>query len=158
MLRSIHKISSIANVGGGSSAPKATLNGERQIHVLKRTKSMLLGEYENERAEVVLRKALPSRRVMNQSKRVEKRGKSQLKSNASMGSHHSTVVPGYSYSPRSNSNVSPQWTYPPMGMNNGYFGVRSQGMQERQLATMQTRATGNRHPFNGAVYYNEGVL
>ena len=73
-----------------------------------------------------------------------------------MGSHHSTVVPGYSYSPRSNNNMPSQWTYPPMGMNNGYFGVQSQGIQQRQLATMQTRATGNRHPFNGAVYYNEG--
>ena len=111
LLRSIHKISSIANVGKDDLQRLKQLKRERQIHVLKRTKSMLLGEYENERAEVVLRKALPSRRVMNQSKRVEKGEKLQHKNNTSMGSHHSTVVPGYSYSPRTNNNVSPQWAY-----------------------------------------------
>ena len=57
LLRSIHKISSIANVGKEDLQRLKQLKRERQIHVLKRTKSMLLGEYENERAEVVLRKA-----------------------------------------------------------------------------------------------------
>ena len=60
LLRSIHKISSIANVGKEDLQRLKQLKRERQIHVLKRTKSMLLGEYENERAEVVLRKAFKS--------------------------------------------------------------------------------------------------
>ena len=134
---------------------------------------MLLGEYQDERAEVVLRKALPSKRAaraqLNRSKPPNSyaakskagnkgRRKGKKKSDtASMGSHHSTVQPGYSYSPRragqTNLPVQPAGVLPshlqqPYNIGiNGYFS--SQSPPQPNLAM------GN-SGFQGAVYYNEG--
>ena len=183
-LRSIHQIATVKNLSLDDLDRLAVLQKSRQMYVLKRTKALLLGEYQDERAEVVLRKALPSKRVARKQRMAGKKntmspsgarrngaksyasmGKGGAKTRKmgnrkgdagfdSMGSHHSTVQPGYSYSPRHKGNpVPPAGRLPAQSQqpynigDNGYF--TSQSPPQQNLA-MSNGA------FQGAVYYNEG--
>jgi len=191
-LREIHQIATIKNISIHDLERLVVLAVDRQLHVLKRTRNMLLGEFQDERAEVVLRKALPSARVEAARKRGElgrgakgqkagaggalprrgggggakgqkagaggssprrggaaksgyaerakknRGGKAKADTDESMGSHHSTVQPGYSYSPRQ----SP----PPRMQQQGYF----------QSGRFGPQLGGGPSNFQGAVYYNEG--
>ena len=187
-LREIHQLATIKNISIHDLERLVVLTVDRQLHVLKRTRNMLLGEFQDERAEVVLRKALPSARVEAARRRGElgrrekagdggalprrggggakgqkagaggapprrggaaksgyaerakknRGGRAKADAAESMGSHHSTVQPGYSYSPRQ----SP----PPHRQQQGYF----------QSGRFGPQLGGGPSNFEGAVYYNEG--